>query len=215
VPIGTGEASIRQALVNHAIRNEGTDTLARSIKDVIGLSPAQAQHVANYRVELELMHPNAMQRALRDRRYDAGFQKALADKTPLDPERIDKMVDAYHRRWIAYRADTIARTEGLRAATTGAVESTRAALADSPTMTVVKTWIATKDDRTRDTHRHLDGQSVTGMETPFVTTAGNTIRWPHDENAPASETINCRCTIGFRLLPPTTQPYASPVESEA
>jgi uncharacterized protein with gpF-like domain len=122
-------------------------------------------------------------------------------KTALDPVRIDKMVDAYQRRYIAYRAMTIARTETIRAANQGAVASTAAAVEAMPDMTVIKTWVATSDGKTRPHHREMDGKSVLGMSTPFLLPGGVTMLYPHDPNAPASEVANCRCTVAFKLVP--------------
>ena len=70
-------------------------------------------------------------------------------------------------------------------------------------MDVVRIWTATKDDRTRDTHRLMDGQEVVGLDTPFTLPDGKPIRWPQDDKCPAEETINCRCTIRYRLVPKT------------
>lgn len=194
-------AAIRQALVDHALRGETPESTARAIRESIGLTPAQAKHVAAYRLELQTGHPGALRRALRDRRFDRTVEKALADKTPLPAEKIDRMVDAYQRRYIAYRAMTIARTETLRAANAGAVASAQAQLDAMPDMTVIKRWVATHDDRTRPDHRELDGKAVLGMDTPFALADGTTIRWPHDPQAPASQTVNCRCSINFELVP--------------
>jgi uncharacterized protein with gpF-like domain len=68
-------------------------------------------------------------------------------------------------------------------------------------MTVVKRWMATNDDRTRDDHRELNDAVVVGFETPFETASGDQIRWPHDPGAPGRQVINCRCVITCRLIP--------------
>jgi hypothetical protein len=111
------------------------------------------------------------------------------------------MVDAYHRRMLALRAETIARTESIRATSYGAVARAQEVLDQHPDLDVIKRWIATDDERTRPTHRDLNGKEVTGMLTPFRTSEGNLIRWPIDEDAVADECINCRCSIGFRFVP--------------
>lgn len=59
---------------------------------------------------------------------------------------------------------------------------------------VKKRWMATLDDRTRDTHADLDGQEV-DIDEPFVTSAGNEIMYPGDPDADPSEVWNCRCTM--------------------
>jgi len=62
---------------------------------------------------------------------------------------------------------------------------------------VKKQWIATLDDRTRDTHQRLDGQTVPVAE-PFhvgTKTGEETIRYPGDPNAQPALVYNCRCTM--------------------
>lgn len=61
---------------------------------------------------------------------------------------------------------------------------------------VKKQWVATNDNRTRDTHAELDG-TIVDVDEPFVTTAGNEIMYPGDPTADASEVYNCRCTLVY------------------
>ena len=57
-----------------------------------------------------------------------------------------------------------------------------------------KTWIATLDDRTRDAHAELDGESV-DLDQPFVNSIGE-IMFPCDPSCPDGENVyNCRCTM--------------------
>ena len=60
-----------------------------------------------------------------------------------------------------------------------------------------KQWIATLDDRTRDTHQKLDGQTVKVDESFHVgtKTGTETIRYPGDPNAAPALVYNCRCTM--------------------
>lgn len=86
------------------------------------------------------------------------------------------------------RAVTIARTELLSASNQGSVEGARqSGVAEQ------KVWLATSDDRTRDTHRDVDGATV-ALEEPFDV-GGAPMMFPGDPAGPASETINCRCTL--------------------
>lgn len=85
------------------------------------------------------------------------------------------------------RAVTIARTEMLTAS--------NAAKYDVFQLAEVKRleWVATTDERTRDSHRAMDGQIVTlGKE--FVSGAGYTAHRPGGFSV-AQENVNCRCTI--------------------
>ena len=56
-----------------------------------------------------------------------------------------------------------------------------------------KRWLATLDNRTRHTHRILDGQ-VRPNEKPFVV-EGQEIMYPGDPSAAAALVYNCRCTL--------------------
>ena len=62
---------------------------------------------------------------------------------------------------------------------------------------IQKQWIATLDDRTRDTHQHLDGQTVPVDESFHVgtKTGQESIRYPGDPNAAPALVYNCRCTM--------------------
>ena len=58
---------------------------------------------------------------------------------------------------------------------------------------IKKQWIATLDDRTRDTHQHLDGQVVPVNESFHV--GLKLIRYPGDPTADPAMVYNCRCTM--------------------
>ena len=55
---------------------------------------------------------------------------------------------------------------------------------------VEKRWLAALDQRTRGSHRHLDGE-VAALDAEF----GNGLKYPGDPDGPASEVYNCRCTL--------------------
>ena len=56
-----------------------------------------------------------------------------------------------------------------------------------------KTWVATLDDRTRDAHALLDGQTV-DVDEPFDSILGP-IMYPGDPDADPENVYNCRCTM--------------------
>ena len=58
---------------------------------------------------------------------------------------------------------------------------------------IQKRWIATLDDRTRDTHQRLDGQTVPVKDSFHV--GAETIRYPGDPTAAPALVYNCRCTM--------------------
>lgn len=196
--------AVRTALQLGAMTGATIPEQARLIRQSVGLSPGQVAWVSSYRKQLETLDARALGRELRDGRYDKPIRRAIETGKPLSEDQVERMVDAYHRRTLAYRATTIARTEGIRAANMGSLAQVKAMLEADPTLTVEKTWIATKDGRERSTHHKLDGQVVVGLDTPFMVQDDQgmtvTIRYPHDEMAAASETVNCRCTMGFRVV---------------
>lgn len=57
----------------------------------------------------------------------------------------------------------------------------------------LKQWLATLDSRTRDVHRHLDGQEVPFNES-FDSDLGK-IKYPGDPEAAPANVYNCRCTV--------------------
>jgi SPP1 gp7 family putative phage head morphogenesis protein len=87
------------------------------------------------------------------------------------------------------RAKVIARTEILSASNAGSYAG-----AQSTGLDLQKVWLSTKDSRTRDTHRHLDGEKVE-MEELF----SNGLRYPGDPRGSASQVIQCRCTQTYEV----------------
>lgn len=114
------------------------------------------------------------------------------------------------REFSTYRAETIARTEVNGAYNAGTYQSNEVLGDQGP---VEKYWIATGDDRTRQTHREADGQ-VRGFSEPF-SIGGSEMLYPHDPAGPAKEVVNCRCVLGY-LYPGMTRPDGTIVpESQA
>jgi hypothetical protein len=90
-----------------------------------------------------------------------------------------------------WRAQMIARTE-----TVGAFNAAGHLAAERSGATT-KTWLATDDSRTRASHRLENGTTVP-LNAEFTAVQS---RWPGDPAAPASESINCRCTLTFTKEP--------------
>ena len=188
--------AVRRALVTALRQGKGTQAVARAFRNSIGLTAFQQDAVDSYRNLLESNSAQALDRVLRDRRYDRAAATALAADEPLGDARIDAMVDRYAARYLAYRAETIARTETTRVLNQARQQSTEdvIASADIPEDEVVRTWSAVQDNRTRDTHAELDGQER-GLNEPFDSPSGAQLMFPGDPNAPPEETINCRCAV--------------------
>lgn len=58
---------------------------------------------------------------------------------------------------------------------------------------LVKTWLSSRDERVRETHRIAHGQ-VQPLSQPFQVGAA-LLQRPGDPNGPPAETVQCRCTI--------------------
>lgn len=116
---------------------KGPKEIARGLRSVIGMSPTQSRHAANYRVKLE-----------------------TAGK--LSAEQIDKAVATYERRAIALNTETNARTITLQAMKTGR----RLAWEDAGARGIVDTgrlmkkWSTVIDGRERPEHHDMNGQVV-------------------------------------------------------
>ena len=89
----------------------------------------------------------------------------------------------------AYKAARIVRTESERNMTTGNM-----AMFDdlSETVPLKRMWVATLDDRTRDTHQALDG--VIADDDGYFRAAGFETLGPGMSGDPA-EDCNCRCSV--------------------
>ena len=88
-----------------------------------------------------------------------------------------------------YRSVRIAQTEVIGAANDGQLKAYREAGIEN------KVWTSARDEKVRDSHL-IDGQTV-GINQSFTTGDGNRLQYPGDRSsdAPASDIINCRCTI--------------------
>lgn len=178
---------------------------ARNFRDSIGLTETQWKHVQNYRESLERVGRGgpgqlaALDRELRDRRSDASIRSAVRRKQPLDPDKIDRMVERYAARYVKFRSEVIGRTEALRAVHQGNEEVYRQAIAAGhiDPREIERTWRTRLDSRERKTHRLLNGEKRDWGE--VWATENGVLRYPGDPDAPAIETIQCRCALQTRL----------------
>lgn len=185
-----------QILADAQIAGRNPRETARLLKQSLGLTRRQAEAVENYRRALEMGSRDALQRALRDRRYDRTVEAAIEGTKTLTPEQIDRMVDRYRERYVAYRATMIARTEALRAVHQGAEAMYQQAFEAgvlAPT-DLVRTWLTAGDERVRGSHSFMHEQQRPVGE-PFLSGDGNYLMYPGDPDAPGSETIHCRCVL--------------------
>jgi hypothetical protein len=117
------------------------------------------------------------------------ISKRIIDKTGINAGKVIRIV----------------RTEGHRVQNAGsllAYDKVQAA-AERLGLKTAKVWVATLDNKTRDSHGAMDGQEA-DSEGMFTFPSGETTPAPGIQGSP-EEVINCRCTtiMKFKDFPPT------------
>jgi hypothetical protein len=198
--------TLRQAMTRGIEEGMNPRDQARLFRDSVGLTARQEAAVANFRRLLSgqarldgLPSMQVLDRQLRDRRFDRTVERAIRRGDPLTPEQVDRMVSRYRERYIAYRAETIGRTEALHSAHQGTEEMYLQAIESGAVepSALRRKWVSARDKRVRDSHARMNGQErMIGEE--FRSDSGP-IRYPGDPDAPAEETVQCRCVLSTRL----------------
>jgi uncharacterized protein YbjQ (UPF0145 family) len=196
------------ALVSGVESGANPISAARNFRDSIGLTAVQWGYVDSYRTALERVGvddqaaQNALGRALRDGRGDQTVMAAARAGRPIPPAKIDWLVSRYAQRFVKHRSQVIGRTEAMRAVNQGNEEAYRQAIADGTldAEQLRREWRTRLDGRERRTHEFLNGE-VRGWGEPWVTENG-VLRYPGDPEAPAKETIQCRCALLTRIRQP-------------
>lgn len=160
-------------------------TVARSLREVIGLAPNQERAVENFERTLRgETDRSATDYALRDKRFDR-----LLAKGPLSEPQIDRMTAAYRRKMLAFNAETNARTATLDSMKLGQRlswdEAVEKGIVTGP---VNKTWVGVMDDRERPEHVAMEGETV-----PKDAIFSN------GEDIPGESTFNCRCLARYTI----------------
>lgn len=189
----------REALVDGIRRGLNPRAQARVFRGSIGLTGRQQQAVNNFRRLLRTGSAEALTRELRDHRFDPTIRRAVAGDIVLTDAQIERMVGRYRDRFLKFRSEVIARTEALRSVHEGNELMLRQAIANGNIdgETLVRTWHTARDARVRGSHTFMNGQQRP-LGIPFRSGNGNDLRFPGDINAPASDTIQCRCAVSTR-----------------
>src|SRR5262249_2313931 len=131
------------------------------------------------------------------------------NRTALTQAQIDTAVERYRDNFIAYRAENIARTEGLRVAHQASEELYRQAVenGDLDAQQIRRTWNHSPGRKgakyERAFHKVMQGQTV-GYGEVFVSGLGNELRSPADPEADPEETCKCACCVSTRIDPAAT-----------
>lgn len=196
-------SAVRQSLIRGLQQGKTNEQIARSIVRSIGLTPEQESTVATYERALVSGSHAALQRELRNPRFDERVSTAIEEGEALTNKQIETMVNNYANNLKRHRAIVIATTESLKMVNRARNEAVRQAaeLAGYDTAKGTKTWQTTLDGRERPSHRALDGETVS-IDEPFVSpTSGARLMYPGDTSlgAPASEVVNCRCSVNYNF----------------
>lgn len=138
-------------------------------------------------------------RRLRDFGKDKQLIRAMETGKALTPDQIDKMTEAYARKYLAYRSRTIARTEALRATNYGVQDAWRQALETGKAneSLVRRQWIVAHDERLCETCGavpKMNPKRGVKFDQPFATGKGPVMLPPLHPN--------CRCSVYVRQWEP-------------
>jgi hypothetical protein len=170
---------------------------------VVGLGSREEKWSRSARTYLTTLNAQYFELELRDKRFDATVEAAMKSGTPLPQEAIDKLVDRYRSNALQFRGEAIGRTEALAALNRSEWEATKQAV-EQGNLTedqIVKIWDAVGDQRTRHSHKEMDGQRRK-LDEPFVSPDTNArLMFPGDTTlgAPGREVIACRCRVRYEV----------------
>ena len=187
--------------IGESIRGKAAPSrIARQLKDRIGLTDRQMIAVRNYERALSAPSPDraALERALRDRRFDGTVQRAIRDGKRLSAKQIKRMVDRYTQRQLRHRALVIAQTEATMGANAANQFSWMQA-ADEGRLDggdIRRRWVTRDDASVRAAHRAVPGLNADGRAmTELFATPDGPAMFPGDALLPAKGRVGCRCRL--------------------
>lgn len=154
-----------RAYVEQGLREgRGPRDIARGLRETVGLFPHQLDWIDGLRARLE------------------------AEGKPAD-----RAVAAFTKRLVAANAETVTRTAALDAQKLGQHLATQQAIesGDLDPVGLTKRWSGTLDDRERDTHLAMEGETVP-WDQPYS----------NGQDFPGQGEFNCRCVSIFSHAPP-------------
>lgn len=167
---------------------------------LIGLTSTQQEWARSYALELATGDPAALQRLMRDKRFDATIRRAIKEGRGLTKEEALPAFRAYLNRALKMRGEAIARTEAMAALHASAQEAMAQAIDAGQVneAAVTKQWKSARDIRVRDAHRQMNGQTV-AFRADFVAPNGERLKYPGDPNASPAMVVNCRCIAEYSV----------------
>jgi len=177
--------TLTQTVQSGLSRGLGSKRIAKELRSVIGLSPSQAQAVANFENMLRNGDRAALTRKLRNHRFDGTLRKTLGKGGKgLTPDQITKMSEAYRKRMISFNAHQQARTLANDAMRSGQRMVWEDAIARgmANTADLYKQRVSMRDGKVRTEHVLIDGQVRRFNET-----------YSNDEMVVGELDWGCRC----------------------
>lgn len=169
---------------------------------VVGLTVPFERAVSRSRIELQNLDSSYFRRERRDKRFDGTVRKAIESGVPLTADQIAKITGRYSDSLLQLRGENIARTETIASLNRSEWEAVKQAAATGAINEAAtqRIWDNAGDKRVRHSHVEMEGQSV-GIDEPFKTPDGALLFYPGDTSldAPANETINCRCRARLKI----------------
>lgn len=185
--------TVRDQVAQGLTAGQSPRTVAKGLRDVIGLAPNQRTAVENLRRELtDGEFASAKTRALLDKRFNLAKLDALSASDRA--AKVDTIVEQYRKSFVAFNAETNARTAALDSQKLGQRLSYETA-ADQGLIDrsrLMKRWVGVMDSRERPEHRAMEGDTVP-FDEPFK----------NGEMIPGESTYNCRCVPRYFLAPAT------------
>ena len=181
--------TVRQVVERGLAQGVGPRTIARGLRDVVGLAPNQEAAIHNFERMLREGDRAALTRALRDHRFDRTLDRLLGVRGEgLSAAQVTRMTDAYRRNMVAFNAESNARTAALNSVKLGQRLSWQDAIdkgyVDGGNL--MKRWVNVGDARVRDEHL-AQPLGVAGETVPFDEP------YSTGEMEPGDDTYNCRC----------------------
>lgn len=171
---------------------------------IIGLTAAQERFVAKARQELSSGNPAVMAhyltRTRRDKRFDRTVAKAIRDERPLDAETVNRIAGRYADKLLQLRGEMIGMNETMSALARSRDEAVAQQIRSGKIVAtdVEKVWKHTHQEHPRLHHVAMNGKAVAWGE-KFILPNDVMMDYPHSEDAPASETMFCKCQYSLRI----------------
>ena len=197
----TGLKNTLMGIVSEGAPGVSSEALAEFVRDQVGLTSRQQGWVTKYgdalESELGKIEAGTATREEAFRRIQKKYRLSpLRGPEDLTRGRVGGALKGYQKNWLNYRAQTIGRTEPLRAAWQGQRQTWKQAFSDGLVKEeqTWRDWIVTPDDRLRADHAAIPVLNPNGVPfgEDFDTPIGPT-------NGPPFGT-NCRCGESYRVV---------------